>query len=115
MGKNAKSLAKRKYKRYFYWRLLKIIIFRLYRSYKSKRIITIKSDIVNDKICHLITQGLINVKHVIWILVLKKNLRNIEKKNIAVTLLVIVKINCKVADKEEGILPLPLQSILFIY
>jgi len=44
------------------------------------------------------------VKHVTWILVLKKNLRNIEKKNIAVTLLVIVKtINCKMTGKKEGI------------
>ena len=76
---------------------------------------TIKSDIDYNKICHLITQGLINVKHVTWTLVLKKNLRNIEKKNIAVTLLVIVKINCKMAGKEEGIATLSLQSILLIY
>jgi hypothetical protein len=53
---------------------------------------------------------------VTWILVLKKNLRNIEKKNIAVILLVIVKtINCKMTGKKEGIVTLPLQPILFIY
>jgi hypothetical protein len=46
-------------------------------------------------------------------------LRNIEKKNIAVTLLVIVKtINCKMTGKKEGIVTLPLQPYiiyLFIY
>ena len=82
---------------------------------KIENPITIKSDIDNNKICLLITQALINVKHVTWILVLKKNLRNIEKKNIAVTLLVIVKINCKMAGKEEEIVTLSLQSIFFIY
>ena len=78
--------------------LIDIVVTRIKEDH-----ITIKSDIDNNKICHLITQGLINVKHVTWILVLKKNLRNIEKKNIVVTLLVIVKINCKWVVKESGV------------
>jgi hypothetical protein len=51
---------------------------------------------------------------VTWILVLKKNLRNIEKKNIAVTLLVIVKtINCKMTGKKEGIVTLPPTHLIY--
>ena len=56
------------------------------------------------------------MKHVTWILVLKKNLRNIEKKNIAVTLLVIVKtINCNMAVKKEEIVTFPLQQPIIYY
>jgi hypothetical protein len=70
---------------------IEILIFSNWRVTRIRKHTTLKSYIVNDEVCHLIIQGLINVKHVTWILVLKKILRNIEKKNIAVTVPVIVK------------------------
>ena len=89
-------------------------LLRIYHKGKSQvNHITIKSDIDN-KICHLIIQGLINVRHVIWILVLNKNLRNIEKKNMAVRVLVIVKIKYKMVVKEYEITSNNNSSLLFI-